>query len=143
MALKLDFTISHRTANTENSDIMKLIELEQQKRRNKLKKKNRNILKFQRSLSYTFKVMHRFWNRNVLMMFIRVYITIFLIYIGLLSILWGSYYKRETRMYRMKYLAIIADDGEINEVQPYIGNTMRKIVNSKTVTDLGGWKYRQ
>ncbi|GMM34150.1 hypothetical protein DASC09_014750 [Saccharomycopsis crataegensis] len=87
-----------------------------------------------------FKTLHHFWNRSVLLMFTRVYIQLFVVYIALLSIYWGTYYHRDSRLHRLKFLAIVADDSyPNNEGVPVIGETFKSIIFSPTISSQSGW----
>lgn len=47
--------------------------------------------------------------RKLGLMFGRVYLTIMVVFLGVLSIYWGSLYRREYRMKNMQYLVVIED----------------------------------
>lgn len=73
------------------------------------------------------------------MMFLRVYIMVFFLYIAFLSIYWGTYYNRGSRLHRLKFLAIIADDRTLSTVPPVIGNTLSRIITSPKIAQYGTW----
>ncbi|KAG7660640.1 uncharacterized protein J8A68_005906 [[Candida] subhashii] len=77
--------------------------------------------------------------------FIQVYVTIFCIFLGILSIYWGSLYQRPSRFRNMKFLVVIEDVDSFpgtngNMVDPLVGNTMRTMLETnETVLSLGNW----
>lgn len=82
---------------------------------------------------------HEYW--NAVPAFSIAYLQVFCIYLGVLSIYWGSIFKRETRYENVKYLVVI-EDSEFNYngniIQPYLGNAMfNMIANNKTIDGLG------
>ncbi|ODV95336.1 hypothetical protein PACTADRAFT_50070 [Pachysolen tannophilus NRRL Y-2460] len=75
----------------------------------------------------------------VYLMFLRVYVTIFIGFVGILSIYWGSYYARTTRYKNLKFLVVIEDDTVVGDTQPYIGNSLIELLQTDEAKYYGDW----
>lgn len=72
------------------------------------------------------------------------YLQVFCIYLGVLSLYWGSIYRRETRYRNVKYL-VVNQDAEFqyngDTIEPYLGNAViNMFTNNATISNLGAFR---
>lgn len=71
--------------------------------------------------------------------FLRNYLILSIILVVLLSIYWGSYYKREAHYVNFRFLVVNADTQVIDGVQPIVGATIDKLVENPQIQGIGRW----
>lgn len=78
------------------------------------------------------------------LMFLKVYVKVFCLFLGVLSLYWASMYNRPSRYTNLNFIVVLGDAStEINgtTIEPYIGETFIDMVqNNETVSKLAGWK---
>lgn len=102
-----------------------------------LQKSPSRLERIQTSLSF---FNPHFKNERVVLVkqYMGIYLFMIACILGIFSIYWGSAYQRFSRLPNLKMLVVIEDEA-INGVEPYIGNTLRSIIESPTAQKLGGW----
>lgn len=88
---------------------------------------------------------HERWREYVKVgfMFSKVYLTIFCLFIGLLSVYWGSMFQRQTRYKNLKMLVVSDDLGfstPNGDVQPLVQNAFLNMLQNASVAELGHWE---
>ncbi|KAL6450529.1 SNG1 Nitrosoguanidine resistance protein SNG1 [Candida maltosa Xu316] len=77
--------------------------------------------------------------------FIKAYVQVFCIYLGFLSLYWGSIYRRNERYANVKYLVVNQDEGferNGNIIEPFLGNAMADmLLQNKTIVQLGNFDF--
>lgn len=81
--------------------------------------------------------------RKLVVMFSKVYLTIFIMWLGVLSLYWGSVYRREDRVRNMKMLVVLDDAayslGNSTEMEPPIAQHFRLLLES--YPEVGDFEY--
>lgn len=100
----------------------------------------------QQSLIERVQSKYSFFNERLQKNRLRLYLKVGFIYIlmsflilAIFSIYWGSFYHRNTRLKNLNMLVVIEDDKTIDGVEPFIGNTIKELVNSDMAKKYGKW----
>ncbi|RCK65891.1 Nitrosoguanidine resistance protein SNG1 [Candida viswanathii] len=70
--------------------------------------------------------------------FLKVYLIIAIGCLGVFSIYWGSFYRRDTRTKNLRMLVVL-EDQEIDNIPPIYGNQMRELLATPYARLLGDW----
>ncbi|ODV93340.1 hypothetical protein PACTADRAFT_51941 [Pachysolen tannophilus NRRL Y-2460] len=73
--------------------------------------------------------------------FIKIYVIMATLILGIFSIYWGSIYRRQDRYPNLKMLVVI-EDQEVDGIAPYLGQAIEKTANSSTMVALGTWHVK-
>lgn len=79
--------------------------------------------------------------RKIISILLQSYVSLFVIFIGILSLYWATFYRRETRFVNMKVL-VINEDNSFGDGQQLglIGDTFIDMVtNNPVISKLAGW----
>lgn len=76
--------------------------------------------------------------RKVRWLFIKEFLIIFVAFIGILSIYWGSWYDRRENMHRLSYLVALDEAGE---AQSLISDTIREVFQSREARTIGTFHF--
>ncbi len=71
--------------------------------------------------------------------FLRNYLILSVILTVILSIYWGSYYKREQHYDNFRILVVNGDQSEINGIQPIVGKTIEGVASNPRIQSIGKW----
>ncbi|CAI5760462.1 unnamed protein product [Candida verbasci] len=77
--------------------------------------------------------------------FAKAYITVFVIFMGLLSLYWGSMYRRFDRYKNMDYLVISQDESfqfEGQLINPSVNDAFMEMLNNEPISNLGKYHVR-
>ena len=70
--------------------------------------------------------------------FLKAYLIMAICCLGVFSIYWGSYYRRQTRLKNLKMLVVL-EDQQLDNIPPIYGNQMRELLETPYAKLLGDW----
>lgn len=79
---------------------------------------------------------------RIIKKFASIYLIMLACILGIFSIYWGSFYKRNTRLKNLKMLVVIDDNDSFSGNQPLIGDTLRQVLNTTEAKALGNWQIQ-
>lgn len=104
-----------------------------------LKRTETLLLRVQSKLSF-FNEQLREGRKGIYLETLRIYLIMAVFVLAVFSIYWGSYFDRSLRYKNLRMLVVIEDDQIVDGMEPFIGNSVRQILNTSQAHFLGDWK---
>lgn len=76
---------------------------------------------------------------KLVLSYLKIYVIFGVYILSVFSIYWGSMYQRKSRIKNLRMLVVIEDDKTINNVEPLIGNSIQKILQTDEAKYYGDW----
>ncbi|EER33773.1 conserved hypothetical protein [Candida tropicalis MYA-3404] len=95
------------------------------------------LQRFQSRYSFFSKKIDKQRN-DIYLSFLKVYLIIAIGCLGVFSIYWGSFYRRQSRVKNLRMLVVL-EDQQSDEIPPIYGNQMRELLQTGYVKSLGDW----
>lgn len=77
--------------------------------------------------------------RSVLFQTLKIYLIMGVFVLAVFSIYWGSYYERNLRLKNLRMLVVIEDDQTVNGIEPFIGNSLKQVLQTPQAQEIGMW----
>ncbi|CCH43152.1 Nitrosoguanidine resistance protein SNG1 [Wickerhamomyces ciferrii] len=131
--LERNYTMSLHDNQSENEQVQGLPPPPPQRRRSTIVDSFKNLGKF------------NWWDSDFKKQRLKIYgtfltnfLVLSIILIIVLSIYFGSYYKRESRFKNFRFL-VVNQDSSVNGTQPVIGGTLQKVLENPQIANIGRW----
>lgn len=105
---------------------------------NDLTKTETILLRVQTKLSF-FNDRLKENRKSILFQTLKIYLIMGVFVLAVFSIYWGSYYERNKRLKNLRMLVVIEDDQTINGIEPFIGNSLRQVLDTPQAQEIGKW----
>ncbi|CCH43153.1 Nitrosoguanidine resistance protein SNG1 [Wickerhamomyces ciferrii] len=81
-----------------------------------------------------------FW--KVVVMFAKVYLIMFVLFVGILSIYWGSLYDRPSHYHKINYLVVLDEDLEAQQPPSLYSLTLQNLLTNEAITKYGTFEFQ-
>lgn len=114
------------------------LELPEEYSEQQIKRTETILLRVQTKLSF-FNERIKDERTGIFLQTIKIYLIMGVFVLAVFSIYWGSYFDRPSRFKNLRMLVVIADDQPVNGMQPYIGESLRSVLQTPEAKFLGKW----
>lgn len=127
-------------SNVSASDEAEIVQYQgnEQATTHDLSKSETILLRVQTKLSF-FNERLKENRKSIMFQTMKIYLIMGVFVLAVFSIYWGSYYERNKRLKNLRMLVVIEDDQTINGIEPFIGNSLREVLQTPQAQQIGKW----